>query len=195
MLLYDIMDTEGKPVPDNAFSFAAKGDVTQKNIARYIDLISKVGIHTEHFDAGDRKAGSIQRLGPSRRPFKDKGVFQFQINLNRNHDAPIQFATFIHELGHLFLGHLGDDKPLKIPSRTNVSHRQREIEAESVSYILCRRVGVSSRSQTYLSGFVEKNTTLEDIDIYQVMKAAGQVESLLKLQTHYSARPAYSSRV
>lgn len=59
MLLYDIMDTEGKPVPDNAFSFAAKGDVTQKNIARYIDLISKVGIHTEHFDAGDRKAGSI----------------------------------------------------------------------------------------------------------------------------------------
>ncbi|MCM0612172.1 hypothetical protein KFJ24_06735 [Marinobacter sediminum] len=97
MLLYDIMDTVGRAVPDDAFSFPAKGDVTQQNISRYITLIEKVGIRSEYFDAGDRSAGSIQRLG-SYLEGEPTGRIRFQLNLNRNHDAPIQFATFIHEL-------------------------------------------------------------------------------------------------
>jgi hypothetical protein len=53
-----------------------------------------------------------------------------------------------------------------------------------VAYIVCLRNGVESRSQTYLATYVSKNTTIEQIDIYQVLRAAGQVESMLGLSAH-----------
>jgi len=43
---------------------------------------------------------------------------------------------------------------------------------------------VTSKSETYLKDYVDKNTTVEQVDLYQVMRAAGQVETLLGLTTH-----------
>ena len=49
---------------------------------------------------------------------------------------------------------------------------------------VCARNGVKSKSKTYLSNYVKKNTTVDHIDLYQVMRAAGQVETLLGLTAH-----------
>ena len=106
------------------------------------------------------------------------------MNFNRNHDPNVQFATVAHELGHLFLGHLGKDKYLNIPERPPLQHSQRELEAESLSYIVCARNGVLSQSESYLSTHVKSDTTVDQIDLYQVMRAAGQVETLLGLTAH-----------
>jgi len=64
---------------------------------------------------------------------------------------------------------------------------QKELEAESVAFLVCARNGVTSKSETYLKDYVAKNTTIDQIDLYQVMRAAGQVETLLGLvaQTKY----------
>jgi hypothetical protein len=70
-----------------------------------------------------------------------------------------------------------------------LEHRQRELEAESVCYLVCRRNSVTPKSQTYLSEFVDDNTTLDLIDVYQVMRAAGQVETALGLALRTSPRP------
>jgi hypothetical protein len=43
---------------------------------------------------------------------------------------------------------------------------------------------VQSKSQTYLSSFVGANTTVNDLDVYQVMRAAGHVEAMLGLAAH-----------
>ena len=103
-------------------------------------------------------------------------------------DDPMRVAGVLaHELGHVCLGHLGVDRKLKIPSRTRGHHEQRELEAESVAYLICHRHGVQPKSQTYLSNFVSANTTIDHLDVYQVMWAAGQVEGLLGLSAH--ARP------
>lgn len=64
------------------------------------------------------------------------------------------------------------------------SHAQRELEAESVAYIVCERNGVKSKSQTYLSNFVTENTTVNDLVMVQLMRAAGQVETMLGLAAH-----------
>jgi antirestriction protein ArdC len=106
------------------------------------------------------------------------------MHINRNHKAPVQFTTLAHELGHLFLGHLGADKKLNVPGRTDTNHVQRELEAESVAYIVCGRNGVTSASETYLANYVQADTSVDQIDVYQVMRAAGQVESLLGLAAH-----------
>jgi antirestriction protein ArdC len=86
----------------------------------------------------------------------------------------------------LFLGHLGRDKRLNVPARPSLFHSQCELEAESVAFLVCARNGVKSSSETYLADYVQANTTVDDIDIYQVMRAAGQVESVLGLTAHTS---------
>jgi len=53
-----------------------------------------------------------------------------------------------------------------------------------VAYPVCARNGVTSKSETYLADYVEKNTTVEHVDLYQVMRAAGQIETLLGLTAH-----------
>jgi hypothetical protein len=89
-----------------------------------------------------------------------------------------------HELGHLFLGHLGPDRALNIPERPPIDDAQAELEAESVSYLVCARNKVASKSEAYLSKYVTERTKIDSVDIYQVMRAAGQVEMLLGLSAH-----------
>lgn len=143
--------------------------------------MAKKHIVWNEVDAGDGKAGSIK---VALRATKPELPTSYQMNVNRNHGPNVQFATVAHELGHLFLGHLGKDKYLNIPERPPLQHSQRELEAESLSYIVCARNGVLSQSESYLSMHVKSDTTVDQIDLYQIMRAAGQVEALLGLTAH-----------
>jgi hypothetical protein len=180
-LVYDVMDTEGKDLPKDVASFFASGSIDKGSLDSFIRNMSRKSIEWCWVDAGDKKAGSIRVI---KRAPNEKEATQYRVFINRNHATAVQFSTLAHELGHLFLGHLGHDKMLNVPERTSMEHTQRELEAESVSFLVCARNGVTSESETYLAHFVEKNTTVEDVDIYQVMRAAGQVETLLGLPAH-----------
>jgi hypothetical protein len=80
--------------------------------------------------------------------------------------------------------HLGPDKKLNVLERPRLGEDQRELEAESVAYLVCERNGAHSKSKTYLANYVQPNTRIEHIDVYQVMRAARQVENLLGLSMH-----------
>ena len=176
--VYDVQDTVGKPLPEDAFHFPASGQITASRIDSFGKRLQKKNIDWICFDGGDAKAGSIQvvECGDGK-----KKATLYKMKVNRNHEPAMQFTTAAHELGHLFLGHLGADKHLSIPKRRSMSHAEVELEAESVAYLVCERNGVKSKSQSYLSNFVESDTKVEDIDLYQVMRAAGQVETILHL--------------
>lgn len=180
-LVFDVMDTEGDDLPRDVASFFATGPIDAGRLASFIPLMRKKNIEWCWVDAGDQRAGAI---GVYERAANDKEVTRYRMHINRNHSAPVQFTTLAHELGHLFLGHLGPDKKLNISDRRASHHAQRELEAESVAYLLCARNRVVSASETYLTNYVEYNTTVENIDVYQLMRAAGQVESLLGLTAH-----------
>ena len=179
-LVYDVQDTEGKPLPQDVDSFFARGAITAEHILSFMLKLRAKKIECVLFDGGDTKAGSIRVL-QSATP-KEGGWYRMQ--LNRNHAAPVQFVTIAHELAHLFLGHLGPDKALNIPDRPRPEHAQRELEAESVAYLVCARNGVESKSQTYLTDYVKQNTSIGALDLYQVMRATGQIETLLGLVAH-----------
>ena len=108
----------------------------------------------------------------------------YRIQINRNHTPAVKFATLAHELAHLTLGHLGPDKNLRVPARSGLQHVERELEAESVAYVVCHRNGVVPKSQSYLTDYVSNGTTVNDLDVYQIMRAAGQVETMLSLAAH-----------
>lgn len=177
-LVYDVLDTEGRELPSHVFAFPAKGIMTKESIGGFIPKIASKEIETVFFDAGDNKAGSIRR---DKRGTKENEKSHYLIKINQNHNPNIQFATLVHELGHLFLGHLGLDSVLKAPDRRNLGDKQVELEAESVSFLVCSRHGVENSSESYLSNYVSENPTVDRLDIYQITRAAGHVESLLGL--------------
>jgi hypothetical protein len=181
-LVYDVQDTEGKELPQDVLScFFAQGPMDQERILIFIELMRRKCVECLMVDAGDGRAGSIRVI---KRAADAKEKTFYRMLLNRNHDAAIQFATIAHELAHLHLGHLGPDKALSIPERASMDHVQRELEAESVSYLVCARSKVISKSETYLSKYVTETTAIENIDTYQVMRAAGQIETVLGLTAH-----------
>jgi len=185
-LVYDVQDTDGDDLPEDAQMFPARGQIEEKRMKDFAGMLAKKGIEWASFDGGDGAAGSIESTSnPGNDP---KAKRYYLMRINRNHAPVVQFVTLAHELGHLFLGHLGKDRALKIPDRTGVPHTQREIEAESVAYIVCHRQNITPKSQTYLSRYVEEGAGADDdlsgMDFYQVMRAAGQVETLLGLGNH-----------
>ena len=191
--VYDVADTDGDKLPDDvAAVFRAKGTMTEKDIQSFIGKLIKSGIDTKLIEYGDAHAGHIQRPNNqlehypavNRRSENVKEKPDYLIRLNKKHDANVQFSTLAHELAHLYLGHLGADKFLKIPARLNKSQDTKELEAESVSYIVCRRNNVVPNSETYLTNFVDDKLQADDMDVYAVLKAAGQIETILDLIGH-----------
>lgn len=180
-LVYDVLDTEGKELPEDVAAFFAEGSIDETRIASFVLLLRKKNIGVIWVDAGDQRAGSITVFKSAK---KNTEPTEYQIRINENHPAVVQFATLTHELGHLFLGHLGADKMLKIPQHRILSHQQTELKAESVAFLVCARNSVKCKSETYLTNYVTEHTTIDEMGLYPVMRAAGQVESLLGLTAH-----------
>jgi len=180
-LVYDVMDTKGKPLPEDVRSFFARGEIDEARLRSFERLLKKKNIDWHWVDAGDNRAGYIRVVRPAKS--NEEGA-EYRVHINRNHDPAVKFATLAHELGHLFLGHLGPDRKLKVPNRPGLAYPQQELEAESVAYLVCERNGVKSKSHSYLSDFVNAHTCIDQIDVYRVMRAAGQIEDVLGLTAH-----------
>lgn len=181
-LVYDIDETDGKELPDSVMhAFIAKGPVEDSDISHYVSMMAKRRISCVLFDGGDGKAGSIRlkHIDPKPDEYRYYGMA-----VNKKHTAPVKFSTIAHELAHLFLGHLGKDAHLNIPDRPRPTHDDIEIEAESVAYLICKRNGCDCNSEAYIDGYLKTHTTVDDLEIYQIMRAAGQIEALLGLTAH-----------
>jgi hypothetical protein len=184
--VYDVLDTydpqnpKQDGLPENIATFFAAGEITKERMSGFEKRLEKKKIELRWVDQGDARAGQI-RLTNGAKIDKDK---RYLIKVNRNHNPAVQFTTLAHELGHLFLGHLGPNKLLSAPKRSSLSHATNEIEAESVAYLVCERNGVKTKSETYLANFVTKGLSAENLDLYRITHAAGHVESVLGLSMH-----------
>ena len=171
-LVYDVADTRGPALPIDVDPFAATGSVDESMLREFRARIKKKGIAVARVDAGAGSAGSIGMA-------RAREAGRYLMTVNRNHAPPAEFTTIAHELAHLFLGHLGEDKRLRIRSRPGLPPTQREIEAESVAYLVAERNGVESRSHPYLSTYVDAPGAAEALALDQIMVATGRIEALL----------------
>lgn len=176
-------------MPAGVFAVEAAGFIDQVALMRFAQLTGKKNIAWHKADMGDCKAGSMSVLKRSIHPRESS---RYQMTVNQNHNPNVQFATLAHEFAHLFLEHPGPDLHLSIPTRPTQTLAQRELEAESTAYIVCARNGVESRSESCLTNYVAQDTTTAQLDMYQIMRAVGQIETLQELsapaETDKSAR-------
>lgn len=182
VFVYDVLDTAGADLPEGIYNFYARGEIGPGRIARMIKSLASKGVRIEPIDAGDGVAGSIQKQADRSK----KAAFCYALRLNSRHPAATQFVTLAHELGHLFLGHLGEDKARKIPDRSHLLHESREIEAELVAYLVARRTGIESASQSYLSGYIGDLDRVPSFELFQILRAAGQAETALGISQKLS---------
>ena len=135
-------------------------------------------IHTEERNFGLLLAGNARNLQSMPSLLPDKDVPEWLVQVNSNHTVPTRFATFAHELGHIFCGHCGAHLTGKWPNRSSLSYAIKETEAEAVSYLVCARQGLTVASQEYLSELI-RDVDLVNISLYSIFEAANRVEGKL----------------
>lgn len=176
--VFDILDTEGKELPADAFAFPALGDINETRFSELLSGMAKERIEVLRLDAGDASAGWIKRIGISA---SRNGKHTYRLAYNGNHPAATRFVTLAHELAHLFLGHLGADRGRNVPDRHDRDHTMCEVEAETAAYLVARRNGVKPRSETYLQKY---KGSVRALDIFAVMRAANEIEKVLGISAH-----------
>jgi len=157
-------------------------------LSRTIENAKRDGILVAERDGGSQSAGRIQCAEPGKTMaflVKDNPEPEFihvprryDLLLNSKHSAPEKYATLAHELGHLYCGHLGTPKDRWWPDRRGLSDELCELEAESVCYLLCKRLDIDNPSAEYLSDYVKAHAQTPKISLEVVIKSAGLIEQM-----------------
>ncbi len=175
MLVYDVMDTEGPPLPALlANLFAVEGSFKFELFDRTLENCSNAGIVIKYRKLGAHHAGTAIRAP------QDAAIgIKATIELNEAHDLAARYATLCHEIAHIYLGHLGSDLADNLwGARLGLTRNQRELEAEAVTYMVCYRAGLTTKSAEYLAGYLGDGKELSGISIDMVMKTTGLVERM-----------------
>jgi antirestriction protein ArdC len=107
----------------------------------------------------------------------------YRITVNDRLETEERFVTLVHELGHVFCGHLGacssrgNNDEGSWPDRRNLGKHEKEIEAEIVAYMVAARAGLVPASAKYLSDHASRG----DISLVNqelIVRSAARVERL-----------------
>ncbi len=189
IFVYDLMDTEGRELPERFQSpFETRGQITQKtwNFIYRNCLRDRIPIITKpysqlHAGTASRFAEPIsaRKLDPD---FDDPTApdfsTQFLIEIGQQLDLPARYATLVHELGHIYSGHLGTNPEKWWPSRMGQTHQQKEIEAESIAFLVCRRRGLNTKSDEYMANYVNHEFELPVFSLETILRVVNLIETM-----------------
>ena len=197
MFVFDVSETEptegAPPLPPEVENpFEVRKGYVGGSLELVIDNAKRDGLRVTERKEGSQSAGSIcyapenlhasqqfqAGIDKNRNPvFMDIPV-KYDLGINAGLSREARYATIVHELAHLYCGHLGTPKVQWWPDRRGLSHEIREFEAESVAYLVCLRCGIDISSEQYLSHYVWEREQVPPISLERVMKAAGLIESM-----------------
>ena len=171
-------------------------EVRKGQVGDRLDLVTdnakRDGIRIKKREEGSQSAGSIRYvpenlyasqqfqsgIGKDRKPVYIDIPVKYDLVINAALPREARYATIVHELAHLYCGHLGTPKVRWWPDRRGLSHEIREFEAESVAYMVCLRCSIDIPSEQYLSYYLGEHEQVPPISLERVMKAAGLIESM-----------------
>jgi len=197
MFVFDVSDTEAtedtRPLPPEVENpFEVREGCLGNELETVIENAKRDGLRITRASQGSQSAGSIQAVG---KDVKASQEFRTGVDKQRNPiliDIPVkydlvvnarispeaQYATIVHELAHLYCGHLGTPSDRWWPDRRGLRREVEEFEAESTAYLVCARAGIDNPSDDYLSHYVGTQNDVPSISLECVMKAAGLIETM-----------------
>jgi hypothetical protein len=202
LFVFDVIDTEplpGAPALPTWVErpFEVRRGKIGDELERTIENAKRDGVNINERAQGSQRAGSIQTTGSG--GYLDVTVVttpqtatqrvkrRYELLLNGNLQREARYATLVHELGHLYCGHLGTPEPKWWPDRRGLPLEIMEFEAESVCYLACTRLGIENPSAEYLATYVRDYEATPPISLDAVMKSSWLIEQMgrdrLKLRT------------
>lgn len=196
-LVYEYKDT--LPSPQNSVDgdpFATVGTVTEDVMSRLVTAHweeDKIGFRLVEY--GQLQAGTAARLTTNlgseaerASGAKANGKVRYRVSVAKTLSLTQQFTTLAHELGHIYCGHLGGGAPdAWIVRQGHLTDGQKELEAESVAYLVAMRAGIGLNSDQYLSGCVAPED-IDAISIDAIIRAVSRIEGFAKLRRTFVPR-------
>ncbi|WP_448072479.1 ImmA/IrrE family metallo-endopeptidase [Georgenia yuyongxinii] len=192
MFVYDVSQTEplpgARPLPGMIeHPYAMNPIATAHQAVLWLRENAKDdGVRVSYVAAGSQSAGCIRHAragltqpgGTSGRPNAIGPAIvpiRYEIEVNQAQSDTEKLATLAHELGHLYCGHLGTHDAELWPARPGLAEQTREIEAESVAWLLCERLDARAKMPPHLHQYVSADEPLPDYDLERILTAAGRV--------------------
>ena len=154
--VFDVSDTEGKDLPEHNICKYLEGDV--KNFQRILGTLENIaGIPIEF---RSEEEDSVLKRGAKGyySPMTDSIVI-------KNGMSEIQtISTLVHEIAHSIM-HSKDMKAEGIHDSEAVKGIK-ELQAESVSYMVCQRLGIETEEKTfgYIASWIDKGDKEKTIE-------------------------------
>lgn len=151
--VYDLEDTHGRHIPEYyGESYKVSGDLAN---AKW-DNTFRYSIEVDHFKIAYTEKSFLNAACVSKR----RGD-TYLIEINKDfEDQRLKYSFLAHELAHIYCGHLGADdqnekKKQRWIGRKHLTRNQREIEAETVAYLVCSRCGLETKALEYVAGYLK----------------------------------------
>ncbi len=174
MLVYDLDQTEGEPVPEKLLDFASfKGDYNSLWMEHMLENAKGHGIRVDFKMLSSTRAGFATTA-------RGRDGYKMRIAVHDGLDEPSRLGVLCHELAHILLGHLGSDRDRWWTSRANLTLRTVEIEAEATAYIATRRLGLQGTSAAYVSSYIKEGKLPPSVSIDLIAKVSGLLERMAR---------------
>ena len=99
---------------------------------------------------------------------------EYKVCISGRTELSERLYELCRQLGHYFCGHLAKNKEIV----QQMSTREKEFEAESVAWIVCRRIGMEGLREDYIEAYMADGE-LPFFRIFQIAKAADKIEKML----------------
>ncbi len=197
MFVFDVSDTEptehARPLPPEVEKpFEVRRGFVGEKLEWVSENAKRYGVRVNNVPEGSQSAGSI---GPIAEDVKAKQIFKagrdrqrkpvfiivpvrYDLVVNKNMSREARYATIVHELAHLYCGHLGTPNNKWWPDRRGLEEKTREFEAESVTYLVSSRFGIENPSAKYLADYLGEQEKIPPISLECVLKSAGLIEKM-----------------
>lgn len=182
-LYFDVSQTEpgerSRPLPvayESLFTMTDAPDAEWLR-DRIVEDAKKYGVRVACSEVGTPLAGKIQTVsgyGSQKHNAKDVPV-RWILTLAASHSPTEQLSTLVHELGHLFCGHVGSAENDKWSLRLDVDPATKEFEAESVTRLVFGRLAPETALPAYSERVLADASAGSRADWVHIAQAADRV--------------------
>lgn len=197
MFVFDVSDTESGlascPLPAEVEKpFEGLSGYVGRELECTIENAKRDGIRITKRKEGSESAGSahlVSRKDITPLLFKTGRTKEgndilasiavlYDVLFNEDLGRAARYATIVHELAHIYCGHLGAPNKKWWPDRRGLVQDVAEFEAESITYLVCKRLGIQNPSEEYLAQYIDGMKSIPDISLELIMKAGGLIEQM-----------------
>jgi hypothetical protein len=184
MLVYELDQTEGQPVPSHLLRFSQfEGKWESRWLERLIENANRRRIRIDFKNLSSTHGGfatdPYSLFWFSRAPDRPPDAEKMRIVIHADLSPPSKFGILCHEMAHILLGHLGSDTDNWWPSRSHLGRNTIEIEAEATAYVVTRHLGLEGASAAYISGYLGDTAEVpKSVSFDMIAKVADKIENM-----------------